>query len=126
VTSADHARRAIAAGAAFCVSPCRAPDARPLLDAAGVPLIEGGFTPTEVLEAASHGIAKLFPAHVGGVLHLESLLAVAPQARIIPTGGIPMSDIGAWLRAGAVAVGVGAELTAPGDIAARVREALAR
>jgi 2-dehydro-3-deoxyphosphogluconate aldolase/(4S)-4-hydroxy-2-oxoglutarate aldolase len=126
VTSADEARVAVDAGAHFCVSPCLVPGARPVLAAAGVPFLEGGLTPTEVLDAASRGIAKLFPAHVGGLRHLTSLLAVAPEARIVPTGGIPLADVTAWLRAGALAVGVGGDLTAPGDVAPRVREALAR
>jgi 2-dehydro-3-deoxyphosphogluconate aldolase / (4S)-4-hydroxy-2-oxoglutarate aldolase len=42
----------------------------------------------------------------------------------MPTGGIPLDEVSDWLRAGAIAVGVGSDLTAPGDIAARVREAL--
>jgi 2-keto-3-deoxy-6-phosphogluconate aldolase len=56
--------------------------ARGVLQAAGVPLVEGGLTPTELLDATSRGIAKLFPAHVVGVRYLRSLLAVAPEARI--------------------------------------------
>jgi 2-dehydro-3-deoxyphosphogluconate aldolase/(4S)-4-hydroxy-2-oxoglutarate aldolase len=126
IGSADDAERAIVAGAHFCVSPRLVPEARPVLEAAGVPFVEGGLTPTEVLGAAAHGIAKLFPAHVGGVRYLASLLAVAPEASIMPTGGIPLAEVGEWLEAGAVAVGVGSDLTAPGDIAARVDEALAR
>jgi 2-dehydro-3-deoxyphosphogluconate aldolase/(4S)-4-hydroxy-2-oxoglutarate aldolase len=126
IGSADDAERAIVAGAHFCVSPRLVPGARPVLEAAGVPFVEGGLTPTEVLGAAEHGIAKLFPAHVGGVRYLASLLAVAPEARIMPTGGIPLGEVGEWLDAGALAVGVGSDLTAPGDIAARVAEALAR
>ena len=50
---------------------------------------------------------------------------LAPGARIMPTGGIPLSEVGGWLAAGAVAVGVGSDLTASGAIAARVEEALA-
>lgn len=126
VTSIEQAEQAIACGADFCVSPRLVPGARAVLEVAGIPFIEGGLTPTEVLEAASHGIAKLFPAHVGGVRYLSSLLAVAPDARIMPTGGIPLAEVGDWLRAGAIAVGVGSDLTAPGDIATRVREALDR
>jgi 2-dehydro-3-deoxyphosphogluconate aldolase/(4S)-4-hydroxy-2-oxoglutarate aldolase len=121
---AGDARRAIDVGADFCVSPRLVPGARRVLDAAGVPFVEGGLTPTEVLEAASHGVAKLFPAHLGGVRYLSSLLAVAPDARIMPTGGIPLAQIRDWLAAGALAVGVGSDLTAPGDVAARVRGAL--
>jgi 2-dehydro-3-deoxyphosphogluconate aldolase/(4S)-4-hydroxy-2-oxoglutarate aldolase len=85
ILSADQARQAVDAGADFCVSPRLVPGARGVLQTAGIPLIEGGLTPTEVLEASSRGIAKLFPAHVGGVRYLQSLLAVAPDARIMPT-----------------------------------------
>src|SRR5207244_5684403 len=122
VTTADQARAAVQAGAHFCVSPRLVPEARSVLVRDGVPLIEGGLTPTEVSDAASRGIAKLFPAYVGGVGYLKSLLAIAPDARIMPTGGIALTDVPAWLAAGAVAVGVGNDLTAPGDVAARVAE----
>jgi 2-dehydro-3-deoxyphosphogluconate aldolase / (4S)-4-hydroxy-2-oxoglutarate aldolase len=124
VTTADRARAAVHAGAHFCVSPLLVPEVRGVLAQDGVPFIEGGFTPTEVSDAASRGIAKLFPAHVGGVGYLRSLLAVAPDARIVPTGGISLGEVASWLAAGAVAVGVGSDLTAPGDIGARVAEAL--
>jgi 2-dehydro-3-deoxyphosphogluconate aldolase/(4S)-4-hydroxy-2-oxoglutarate aldolase len=125
ITDAEQARQAVAAGADFCVSPRLVPDARPVLAGEAVPFIEGGLTPTEVLDAASRGIAKLFPAHLGGARYLASLLAVSPEARIMPTGGIPLADVPKWLEAGAIAVGVGGDLTAPGDIAARVQEVLA-
>jgi 2-dehydro-3-deoxyphosphogluconate aldolase/(4S)-4-hydroxy-2-oxoglutarate aldolase len=124
VTTADQARAAVQAGARFCVSPRLVPEARAVLGRDGVPFIEGGLTPTEISDAASRGIAKLFPAHVGGVGYLKSLLAIVPDARLMPTGGIALTDVAAWLAAGAVAVGVGSDLTAPGDIAARVAEAL--
>jgi 2-dehydro-3-deoxyphosphogluconate aldolase/(4S)-4-hydroxy-2-oxoglutarate aldolase len=125
ILSTDRARQAADAGADFCVSPCLMPSARAVLQAAGVPFIEGGLTPTELLDATSRGIAKLFPAHVGGVQYLRSLLAVAPEARIMPTGGLALSDVGDWLAAGALAVGVGSDLTAPGAIAPRIEKALA-
>jgi 2-dehydro-3-deoxyphosphogluconate aldolase/(4S)-4-hydroxy-2-oxoglutarate aldolase len=124
VTTPAFAERAVAVGAEFCVSPCLVPTVRTALGPTGVPLLEGGLTPTEVLGAARHGVAKLFPAHVGGVRYLRSLLAVAPDARIMPTGGIPLAEAAQWLEAGAFAVGIGGDLTAPGDIGARVREAL--
>lgn len=126
VTTPTFAARAVEVGAQFCVSPCLVPDVRTTLAASDIPLMEGGLTPTEVLGAAAHGVAKLFPAHVGGVAYLRSLLAVAPHARIMPTGGIPLASAADWLAAGAFAVGIGGDLTAPGDIAARVAEALDR
>jgi 2-dehydro-3-deoxyphosphogluconate aldolase/(4S)-4-hydroxy-2-oxoglutarate aldolase len=125
-TTPALATRALEVGAQFCVSPCLVPDVRAALSASEIPLIEGGLTPTEVLGAARHGVAKLFPAHVGGVSHLKSLLAVAPRARIMPTGGIPLTSAADWLAAGAFAVGIGSDLTAPGDIAARVAGVLDR
>jgi 2-dehydro-3-deoxyphosphogluconate aldolase / (4S)-4-hydroxy-2-oxoglutarate aldolase len=120
ITTPAFAERALEVGAQFCVSPCLVPDVRSTVAASGVPLVEGGLTPTEVLGAAQHGVAKLFPAHVGGLPYLKSLLAVAPDARIMPTGGIPLAGAADWLAAGAFAVGIGSDLTAPGDIAARV------
>ena len=126
VTTPAFAVRAIEVGAQFCISPCLAPEVRITMAASDIPLMEGGLTPTELLGAAAHGVAKLFPAHVGGVSYLRSLLAVAPQARIMPTGGIPLASAAEWLAAGAFAVGIGSDLTAPGDIAARVTEALDR
>lgn len=110
VTDADLAGRAVRAGGQFCVSPAQAPEARGLLVDAGMAFIEGGMTPTEVLGAAARGLAKLFPAHVGGPTYLRSLLAVAPTARIIPTGGIQFDEVTSWLDAGAVAVGIGSNL----------------
>jgi 2-dehydro-3-deoxyphosphogluconate aldolase / (4S)-4-hydroxy-2-oxoglutarate aldolase len=124
VTTPAFATRALEVDAHFCVSPSLVPDARSALAGSDVPFVEGGLTPTEVLGAALHGLAKLFPAHVGGLSYLKSLLAIAPTARIMPTGGIPLAGASEWLAAGAFAVGIGSDLTAPGDIAARVARAL--
>lgn len=106
LTTASDAQAAQDAGADFLVSPWPAPAVRAV---ARVPFIEGGFTPAEVAAASRHGVAKLFPAHVGGPTYLRSLLAVLPGARIIPTGGIHPSEVDEWLAAGALAVGIGAD-----------------
>lgn len=124
ITGAEQARQAISAGADFCVSPRVVAPARAVLCAAGLPFIEGGLTPTEVLDAASRGIAKLFPGHVGGPQYLRSLLAVAAQARIVATGSIPLAQVNEWLSAGALAVGVGSDLSASDDIATSIERAL--
>jgi 2-dehydro-3-deoxyphosphogluconate aldolase / (4S)-4-hydroxy-2-oxoglutarate aldolase len=122
----EDAERAVASGAAFMVTPCPAPAVREVAEGAGIPLLEGGLTPGEVLAAADRGIAKLFPAHVGGVELLRSILALSPDARIVPTGGIRLADVPAWLDAGAYAVGVGSELRPGPEAAALLRETLAR
>jgi 2-dehydro-3-deoxyphosphogluconate aldolase / (4S)-4-hydroxy-2-oxoglutarate aldolase len=121
----EDAQRAVGSGAAFLVSPCPAPPVREVADAAGVALLEGGLTPGEVLAASDRGIAKLFPAHVGGIGLLRSILALSPAARIVPTGGIALADVPAWLEAGAYAVGIGSELRPDPDVAAALRDMLA-
>jgi 2-dehydro-3-deoxyphosphogluconate aldolase/(4S)-4-hydroxy-2-oxoglutarate aldolase len=121
----EDAARAVAAGAHFLVTPCPAPDVRAVADAAGLALLEGGFTPGEVLAATDRGIAKLFPAHVGGPALMRSILALSPGARIVPTGGIRLADVPAWLDAGAYAVGVGSELRPDPGVAAALRDTLA-
>jgi 2-dehydro-3-deoxyphosphogluconate aldolase/(4S)-4-hydroxy-2-oxoglutarate aldolase len=119
VTSEDQARTAIEVGAKFLVSPFPVPAVRGIAAAAGVPLVEGGFTPAEIAGAARRGPAKVFPAHVGGPAFIRSLLAVLPGARLIPTGGIPVEQAASYLAAGALAVGIGSGL--PSDPAALAR-----
>lgn len=124
VTTAEDARRAVDGGAQFLVSPWPVPAVRPVAAAAGVAFLEGACTPAELADAVSRGPAKLFPAHLGGPAYLRSLLAVLPGAKVVPTGGIRLGDVREWLAAGAVAVGVGSDLSAPGDVGERVRSAL--
>jgi 2-dehydro-3-deoxyphosphogluconate aldolase/(4S)-4-hydroxy-2-oxoglutarate aldolase len=123
ITSEDLASAAVDAGAQFCVTPYPVPPVRVVAERAGIALLEAGLSPSEVLGAAERGVAKLFPAHVGGVQYLRSLLAVAPTARIVPTGGIALAQAAEWLSAGAFAVGVGSDL-AHGDVRVGIREAL--
>jgi 2-dehydro-3-deoxyphosphogluconate aldolase / (4S)-4-hydroxy-2-oxoglutarate aldolase len=122
VTTAADARRAIDAGADFLVSPYPAEEVRGV----GGVFLEGGFTPGEVAGAAARGIAKLFPAHVGGPAYLRSVLAVLPGARIVPTGGITLGEAPDYLAAGAYAVGVGSDLLRVSDPAKAVRELVER
>jgi 2-dehydro-3-deoxyphosphogluconate aldolase/(4S)-4-hydroxy-2-oxoglutarate aldolase len=121
VTTRAAAELAIELGATFLVSPYPAPAVGEAADAAGVLFMEGGFTPDQIARAAERGVAKLFPAHLGGLRYLRSLLGVLPGARIVPTGGIAPEETQAWLDAGAFAVG-GSEL-ARGDVRAALAAA---
>jgi 2-dehydro-3-deoxyphosphogluconate aldolase / (4S)-4-hydroxy-2-oxoglutarate aldolase len=108
----EQARTAAAAGADFLVTPHLE---RGLLDAClatGVPTLPGVFTPSEVAAALGAGaqLVKLFPAATAGPAHLRALLGPFPGLRVVPTGGIGLGDMRAWLEAGAHAVGVGGEL----------------
>ncbi len=105
VTTAAAAELAIELGAAFLVSPYPAPAVADVAEAAGALFMEGGFTPDQIAAACERGVAKLFPAHLGGIQYLRSLLSVLPGTRIVPTGGIGPDDVEAWLEAGAFAVG---------------------
>lgn len=120
VLEMEQAETALAAGAVFLISPVPVPEVRAGLRGR-LPLIEGGFTPGELLAASSRGIAKFFPAHVGGPRMLESVLALRPAARIVPTGGIALDEVPRWLAAGALAVGVGAGVLGEPNLASHVR-----
>ncbi len=130
VTDSDTARACVDAGAKFIVSPaldiptietCR------ILD---VPIFPGAMTPTEVLTAWKAGAdaVKIFPANaVGGATFLKSLKAPLPQIELIPTGGVSLKNAAEFIQAGALAIGVGADLV-KGDaasITAKAREYVA-
>lgn len=119
IRSVDDARRALGAGAAFLVSPFPVDGVGAVAREAGVLFLQGGFTPGELNRAAAAGIAKVFPAHLGGPRYLRSLAPVLPGVRLVPTGGIGWDDVPAYLEAGAFAVGIGSGLgLPPSDLAA--------
>lgn len=125
VTDGRTAEEAVRAGAGFLVSPFPAPEVRAVADAAGIPFIEGGYTPGELAASTRAGVAKLFPAAWVGPGYLRSVLEVLPGALVIPTGGIAVDRVGDWLAAGAYAVGVGGGLTGQPDAAEQLAAALA-
>jgi 2-dehydro-3-deoxyphosphogluconate aldolase / (4S)-4-hydroxy-2-oxoglutarate aldolase len=112
VLDADTAHRAIDAGAAYVVSPVFRPEVVAAAHERGVPAMPGAFTPTEVLAAHEAGadVVKVFPADVLGMAFFRGVLAPMPFLRLMPTGGVTLDNAGEWLRAGAVAVGVGGAL----------------
>ncbi|MGX6606868.1 bifunctional 4-hydroxy-2-oxoglutarate aldolase/2-dehydro-3-deoxy-phosphogluconate aldolase [Micromonosporaceae bacterium Da 78-11] len=109
VLTADDAKAAVDAGAAFLVSPVL--DAE-LVAASEVPFYPGTFTPTEIYQASQAGapLVKLFPASGLGTDFLRNLRGPLPDVRIMPTGGVKIEDIAGWLLAGASAVGLGGPL----------------
>ena len=112
VLTGDEARSSVDAGAGFLVSPVVAPDVLEAGRDAGVPTYAGALTATEMFTASRAGapIVKLFPASAVGPRYLTDLHGPLPGLNIMPTGGIAIVDIGTWLRAGAVAVGLGGPL----------------
>ncbi len=112
ITTAAQLRTAAEAGADFFVSPHL--DAALLEDmlATGRLALPGIFTPSEVARALALGAStlKLFPASTAGIEHLKALFGPFPGLQVVPTGGVTVTTAGAWLDAGAVAVGLGGEL----------------
>ena len=131
VLDADTAHRAARAGAQFIVSPVLRPEVIKAAHDDGIPVMPGCFTPTEILEAWELGadVVKVFPVTSVGPSYLKDIRGPLPQIKLMPTGGVTIDNVGDWLNAGAVAVGVGSALLDARAIAARqfaVLEANAR
>ena len=112
VLDADTAARVIDAGATFVVSPVFRRSVIGACHARGVPAMPGCFTPTEILEAWDAGadVVKVFPATALGPTFFKDVSGPLPQVKLMPTGGVTIENAGDWIRAGAVAVGVGTAL----------------
>jgi 2-dehydro-3-deoxyphosphogluconate aldolase/(4S)-4-hydroxy-2-oxoglutarate aldolase len=120
VLDAETARLVISAGARFVVGPTFNSDIVRTCRRYGVVSIPGAFTPTEICTAWEAGadLVKIFPASQLGPTYLKELRGPLPHLRLMPTGGVTTENAGAFLAAGAVAVGVGGALVE--------REAVAR
>ena len=112
VLDADTARRAIDAGANYVVSPIFKREVVEMAHKNGVPAMPGAFTPTEIQTAFEAGadIVKVFPADLVGMAFFKGVLAPMPHLKLMPTGGVTLTNAGDWLKAGACAVGVGTAL----------------
>src|SRR5215510_13183979 len=113
VLDAQTARACILAGAQFVVSPALDLGTIETCRRYAVAVIPGALTPTEVVTAWSAGadVVKVFPCGaVGGASYIKSLKAPLPQIELIPTGGVSVKTAVDFIRAGAMALGVGADL----------------
>ena len=100
VINAEQARRAIASGAKFIVSPGLSASVAEVCAEAQIPYLPGCVTPTEIMAALDLGITtiKFFPANVyGGLKAIKALAAPFPQVKFVPTGGVDMTNIGEFL-----------------------------
>lgn len=113
VLDRDQALVAIGAGATFLVTPAPCLDVVATGVRSGVPVLPGAFTPGEVLSVWQAGASavKIFPAATGGPGHVRDLRGPFPGIPLVPTGGVGIDDAASYLRAGAVAVGLGSALT---------------
>jgi len=114
VLDSETARIAILAGANYIVSPGFNLEAAKLCNRYRVPYMPGCMTITEVLTAMEAGadIIKIFPADLYGPTIIKDIKGPLPYAKLMPTGGVDVSNVDQWIKAGAVAVGAGSSLTA--------------
>jgi 2-dehydro-3-deoxyphosphogluconate aldolase / (4S)-4-hydroxy-2-oxoglutarate aldolase len=112
VIDSDTARAVIDAGARFVVAPVFRPDVIRTCHDRDVAAMPGCFSPTEILAAHELGadIVKVFPATMLGPQFIRDVRAPLPQVKLMPTGGVTLDNAGDWIRAGAVAVGLGSAL----------------
>jgi 2-dehydro-3-deoxyphosphogluconate aldolase/(4S)-4-hydroxy-2-oxoglutarate aldolase len=113
VLDPDTARDCILAGARFVVSPALNVNTIEFCRRSSIAIFPGSLTPTEVVTAWQAGAdaVKIFPCGaVGGAKYLASLKAPLPQIEMIPTGGVSLATAAGFIAAGALALGVGADL----------------
>jgi 2-dehydro-3-deoxyphosphogluconate aldolase / (4S)-4-hydroxy-2-oxoglutarate aldolase len=113
VLDGETARACILAGARFVVSPSLDLETIAICRRDDVAVMPGALTPTEVVQAWSAGadFVKVFPAGaVGGASYIKALKAPLPQIELVPTGGVSLKTAADFIKAGASALGVGADL----------------
>lgn len=129
VLDAAAAQNCLAAGAKFVVSPALNLNVIEVCRQEKVAVFPGALTPTEIVAAWQSGAdaVKIFPANaVGGANYLKAIKAPLPQIELMPTGGVTLDAIGDFIRAGAIAVGVGSDLADTKAISAGESEKVTR
>jgi 2-dehydro-3-deoxyphosphogluconate aldolase/(4S)-4-hydroxy-2-oxoglutarate aldolase len=112
VLDAATARAAILAGAQFVVTPITDPETITICRRYALPIVPGALTPTEIVRAWQAGadLVKVFPTSALGPEYIKDLRGPLPQIKLVPTGGVNLDTVAAFIRAGATALGVGSSL----------------
>ncbi|MEJ9216908.1 bifunctional 4-hydroxy-2-oxoglutarate aldolase/2-dehydro-3-deoxy-phosphogluconate aldolase [Paenibacillus glucanolyticus] len=118
VLDAEAAGSAIQAGAEFIFAPTLNEGTIKAAKRYGKIAIPGVFTPTEMLQAQEWGadVVKIFPASVLGPKFIKDVSGPLGHIKMMPTGGIDLDNIEDYIRAGAVAAGIGGSLIKPAFI----------
>lgn len=113
VLDPETARIAILAGAQYVVSPSLSLETIKLCNRYQIPVMPGVMTIEAVVTAMEAGadIVKVFPGEAFGPSFIKAIKGPLPQAPLMPTGGVGLDNVGEWIKAGCVAVGVGGNLT---------------
>jgi len=112
ITDVETAKAVIDAGAQFIVGPVLNLEIIKLCREHGIACMPGCYTPTEIFTAWQAGadVVKVFPATSLGPRYLKDIAGPFPQIKMMPTGGVSVDNVGEWIAAGAIAVGIGSDL----------------
>lgn len=112
VLDPETARIALLSGAQYIVAPCLNVQTVKMCNRYAVPIMPGAMTIKEVVEGMEAGadIIKVFPGEIMGPAFVKGIKAPLPHVRLMPTGGVDVTNVGDWIKAGCVAVGVGGNL----------------
>ncbi|QAA34393.1 bifunctional 4-hydroxy-2-oxoglutarate aldolase/2-dehydro-3-deoxy-phosphogluconate aldolase [Clostridium manihotivorum] len=113
VLDPETARACILAGAKYIVSPSLNPETVKLCNRYRIAIMTGIMTVKEAVEALELGveIIKVFPGNAFGPSIISSFKGPIPQGNFMPTGGVNLDNVKDWIKAGAIAVGTGSDLT---------------
>lgn len=128
VTAASEAETALDLGAAYIVTPVTDPDIITACVHRGVAVYPGGLTPTELHGGWKLGATavKVFPASTVGAGYVSQLRGPFPDIQVIPSGGVDIDDVPAWILAGALAVSLGGPLLGDAFKGGNLQELTAR
>ncbi|MFJ2781388.1 MULTISPECIES: bifunctional 4-hydroxy-2-oxoglutarate aldolase/2-dehydro-3-deoxy-phosphogluconate aldolase [unclassified Kitasatospora] len=120
VLTAEQAERGVEAGASFLVTPGCRPEVAHAAHTAGVPVVLGALTPTEVAQAVDLGAAavKIFPARAFGPGYFKDLHGPYPEVPLVASGGVNAGNAADFLAHGALAVCAGTDVVPPAVVAA--------
>ena len=112
VCTKDDLDAALDAGAQFIVTPVLSKKVVKSCVKKGVPVFPGAYTPTEIFNAWSLGasMVKIYPATALGPGYIKDLKAPMNQLKLLPTGGVSLENMEAFLKAGANGLGIGGQL----------------
>lgn len=112
VCTKDDLEVALDAGAQFIVTPIINKKVIKSCVKKGIPVFPGAFTPTEIYNAWTMGatMVKIYPATSLGPEYIKDLKAPMAQLKLLPTGGVGLENMSAFLKAGANGLGIGGQL----------------
>ena len=113
VLDSKSAEACFRAGASVIVSPICDYATIDCCNEAGVPVVAGAFTPTEIVSAwrAGADMVRVYPSGaLGGPAYVRCLRTPLPEVPLIPAGGVSLQTAADFIAAGASAIEVESDL----------------